>query len=281
MIITKAIVTVKKTQFITNLKGNIAPLFHLNSNKEIEKLGVDSLIYKDFKPLLVGIGKGAKLKIDFDEHAVPTIKTIIKKSDEKYNIPEFCPTCRMKLIKNNDHLYCSNLFCQATSRGFIYRLFNLGTTALLNDVTKMLNKYPVTGSTSGSIDSIAEFQLVFDTFKHKDTQPRLNHWKNLHGDELGEQYWKTEGQLNNYLHRNKLSQKDFWITCNFKNIPVTDEIELWKINPQEFLDGNCRKYVDLPTRARELVDHNMDFVMWLNKFFNGYGDKTWTSSIAS
>ena len=270
------VATVNQTKCITNLKGKIVPLVYLNKTRDLELLGVNSLVFEDLKPLSQGIGVSAELAIKFDKDKQPETIDVIKKSATPYVAPRYCSTCCSELVKK-DGLRCVNNICPATSRGFVFKLLYkaLGISAPVNEIELMLNKYAIGSSDSGVVDTIEEFKIVFNLINAKNTQARVNHWEKLHGQNIGIKLWRHEMNIERYLKRTRMPINEFWDICNFKSISPNELKELNMIDPSSFVNGNCKQIKNLTPRPRQLIEHNMDFIQWMVKFFDAYEEKKW------
>lgn len=271
------ITTVEKPIFRTGSKGKLFLLLKLNPTKELKQMEIDALAFDDLSVLNEGLGKNAKLKISFDKDKVPTIDNIIRKSEDMVLAPQKCGTCSSSLSTTPEGLFCENIFCPSTNLGFVYTLISL--TGLTNrirreDIKEFLTTYPV-GETAAVIDTISEFKLAFNSIKAKNTQSRENQWKNTNPDNW-EKMWELDLVVDEYLRATEAPVSHFWRVCNFPGITEDVFHELTRINPTTFLEGRCTKYKRLPKKARKYIEDNMDWVIWLNKFFTEFGRETWT-----
>lgn len=271
------IFAVKNILFRTNGKGKVYPLVQLFKNKLLKKRNTDAIMFDNVGTLYANnIGIGSRLKICFDENNVPEVKGIVEEADKMVEVPTHCNSCN-KLYEQheNKEIYCHNAFCPATARGFLYKLIKIAVPAVKTEmIAAFLNNYPV-GGVSGSLDSFSEFQYIYTSIKDKHTAGREQKWIKIH-PELGEQLYELECSFDTFLHSDSMMSHWFWHVCNFPQIDDETLYELTQMNPRELINGeNKKQYLALSVKAREFVDHNLDFVDWLVRFFDKFGEKHW------
>lgn len=281
------VLSVKNVKFRTNGVGRMFPLIQFNQTKELKKRGVDAIIFDNIGTVFANkIGKGAKLQVEFDGNNIPSIKAKLKDWEKPVELPTKCHACGRPYVDidgtTTERIFehaekkCEYKYCSATKRGFMYKMFSIAVPTTKPElVEQFLNKFPV-GDTTGSLDSIAEFKYIWDTIKSRGTQKRNQQW-NEHHPELGDQFYNLELKIDEFLNQKEIKTSWFWHICNFPMIEENVFFELSTLNPRQLMDGELKKeYLALSKKARDYIETNFDFVDWLTRFFESYGDKTWT-----
>jgi hypothetical protein len=274
--------SVKKVEFRTGQKGDIFLLAHLNETKELKKNNINALIFNDLDKRLV-LGKGARVYFEFDEQHVPKIKRIIKEPKVISDTPKFCTSCGAKLEGVDAKLKCPNYFCPATSRGFLYKLINLAVKPSpdrysMSFIKFFLDKY-IYQNTIACADNPTDFKIMFFSISDKNIKAREDQWIKHHGDK-GKDLWNLEVEIQTYLKSEYLPARDFWEICNFPAITGDTLEQMAKINPKDLLEGKLHSehFIALDNHAKRVIRDNLDFVDFLNKFFEDFGEKTWLTS---
>ena len=266
------VLTIKQVRFQTGTTGVVFPVLEFYPTKKLRKIGINGAIFQDFT-VLKKLNNGARVKVDFNEALVPNIKAIVRPSNKQVEIPKNCTHCDMKLSTVGE-VRCVNLFCTATSRGFLYRLIKYASlTTPLELITLFLNKYAYMGDVI-QIDNPADFRAIFTT-DDKNIQAREDMWKKLH-KENGEILFDLELKVYKFLKSESIQTNVFWSICNFPRLQENELYDLCALDPQKYLNGNEKAtFVGLSKRLQTLLVNNHDFVVFLNDLFNSFGNKSW------
>ena len=271
-------ISIKKAEFRTGMKGDLFLLGYFNTTKELEKRGVNAAIFKDLN-MRENVGKGAKLRMEFNSEAVPTVKEVLRKPTFETAVPSLCPSCGSSLKVSESGLHCENRVCPATSRGFIYQILRQAapdTSEKLFDV--YLDGY-VYNQAQNVIDNPYEFMVMFNQITDHNTEARLGQWKSFYGNNA-EILHKVDVALQNWFRLDKYSTRSFWTICNFPGLTEEELDTLCLVSPLEVLDGTYKKKIfSKSKRCGKLLDENKDFIIFLKSWFFKYGEKVWQKEV--
>jgi len=272
--------SVNKVMFRITPKGNLFPLINFNKNKELEKMGIDSIAMPNVTGTMqLGIGKGTRLRVKFESEKnnfAPEILDVMKEAVRKPELPTTCPSCHMPLTDAEDgHIKCYNVFCAGQSRGMVYKMIKIIKINMPIDlITVFLDKY-VIGESVNPIDNIQDFQLLFSQVKHKNTQARLGNWEKQHNS-FGKDLWELELAIEQFLKSPELPTNCFWSICNFPDIAENELHEMCQIDPKKLLNLEIDiKKQNLSPKVERYLANNVVFIKFLHDFFEALGEKTW------
>lgn len=279
------ICSVKDVVFKTNQIGIVNPIVLLHQNKELQDADVNAVVFRRRQDLVdLGLGKNSRIKLHLDENKVPSISLMIKKNQTP-SAPTHCGSCDHHLTEITDSesgekdTICTNRFCSASARGFIYKLIFLSSPVppRIESIDLYLNKFVIAEDTN-SIDSFTEFKLVTSMQKHWHTQARLNQWVKVHGEIIGTELFDIENSIQKFVRGGKNLKSYFWSICNFPEIDEETFNAISKIPPKDFLYhasfNNSHQWKNLPARAKKLLNVNIPFIALLYKLFDEMGEPT-------
>jgi hypothetical protein len=267
-------VTVKKVDYRTGQRGDVFMLVHLKTTTKLKKHNINAMIFRDIenKRFLM---KGTKLRVKVDEQLIPEIEEVLSQPVGELELPTNCTTCKGDLITVDGVIKCPNVYCSATSRGFLFKLFKYAYPELDQRLLKVYLDGYVYSQAQTKVDNPYEYFVMFSAISDHNTEGRLAHWNNFY-KENGNILWHIDVMVQEYLKQTSFSAESFWDICNFPNLNEKELKALGAISPLEILDGTGKeKLKKLPARCKKVVEENLDFVLFLKGIYYKFGVKVW------